>query len=117
MTTELGPVDMSSHAESMTVIPVLEFLNGLAYGPEILCYVSALRPSRVVIVRNAIDCMAIPWRVRIWLDQRDCIRLIEQEVIFSLYGDQCENGADLTQWLWRVAPARSNAPSAGTTSQ
>ncbi len=106
--TPLGPVNMDSQCSSYTVIEVLEFLKGKPWGNEAKSFVSALRPSCVVICRKSIDLMAVNWRVRVWLNDDDTIRHIEQEVAVNIYSPithdergipDCANGGDLNKWL------------------
>lgn len=62
------------------VIPILEFLKGEIWGPEALAYVRSARPSVIRVVIEGTTMDAVHWRVTVFIDEKDIIKSIEQEV-------------------------------------
>lgn len=65
---------------SYTSIKALEFLVGRAWDDIALAYVHALRPSMIRVVRAEETTDAQPWRVTVYVDEKDIITGIRQEV-------------------------------------
>lgn len=72
-----------------TVAPVLEFLWGLPCNNLILAYIAGLNPSsiRVVAYDGYETTDAQPNRVTVYLDQKNCVESIKQEIsVLYSYG-------------------------------
>lgn len=69
---------------SYTSIDVLPFLKGRPWDDVSLAYVSGLRPSYIRVVHGAMHCDARVWRVTVYLDDKDLITDISQEVMVWL---------------------------------
>jgi hypothetical protein len=83
-----------------TSIKVLQFLYGRQCNDLILSYIHALRPSaiRVVNQNECITCDAITWRVTVFVDSKNKVKSIEQEVEVASC-EPFENGYQLDKFL------------------
>jgi hypothetical protein len=79
---------------SYSSIKALEFLNGRAWDDIALAYVHALRPSAIRVTRGEETMDSVLWRVTVYVDERDTITGIRQEVEVWL-PEGVENGHDL----------------------
>lgn len=77
-----------------TSIKVLEFLNGRPWDDIALAYVHALRPYAIRVVRGAETCDSVQSRVTVYVDEKDIITGMRQEVEVWL-PKGVENGYDL----------------------
>jgi hypothetical protein len=82
-------------------VPVLPNLTGHPWDEITLAYVQGLRPSMVRVVRGEETTDAWLWRVTVYLDDRQLIRSIEQEVEVGL-PPGVEHGAALASKLKRA---------------
>lgn len=81
-----------------TVVEILEFLKGKPFDDKILAYIYGFRPSSVRISYGSIKLDAHTNRVTIWLDEKDTVRKIYQEIDVGL-PDEIENGYALDQLM------------------
>lgn len=65
-------------------IKVLEFLNGREWDEVALAYVHSLRPSCIRVTTDCITLDARTWRVTVYVDNKNIITGIEQEVEVGL---------------------------------
>lgn len=85
-------------------VPVLEFLWGSQHDQYTRCFLRALRPSEVRIVRGGCQMDARKWRVTIWIEKdpaypnRERIKRITQEVEVDLV-EGVEHGAALARHM------------------
>lgn len=61
-------------------IDVLPELWGLPLSDLVLAYVHALRPSAIRVTRGECTCDSYPWRVTVFVDDKDNVTRIYQEV-------------------------------------
>ncbi len=82
-----------------TVIPVLEFLNGRPWNNMALNIIESVRPTAIEVVKPngavTLDCYS--WRVRVYLDEKQLIERIEQEVQCGCVGFR--NGQDISNYI------------------
>ena len=81
-----------------TSIPVLEFLNGQPWDDFALCWVHALRPTKIRVVRAEETTDAYTWRVTVYVDGDNRIESVRQEVEIGLR-KQDRHGHDLNMEL------------------
>lgn len=79
-----------------TSIKALEFLNGRQWDDIALAYVHALRPYAIRVVKGEETCDSLPNRVTVYVDEKNAITGIRQEVEVWL-PPGVENGHDLGQ--------------------
>ena len=65
-------------------LPVLEFLKGHKWDDVSLGYVHSLRPSAIRVVTDYITCDVFLWRVTVYVNYKDVIQKIIQEVEVGL---------------------------------
>lgn len=65
-------------------LPVLEFLCGSPWDDFALCWLQALRPSKIRVTRGEETTDAIPWRVTVQVNADNRIESIYQEVEVGL---------------------------------
>lgn len=83
---------------SWTVIPVLEFLNGIPYGMAALNYIHALNPSMIRVTTGEVKTDFRNRRVTVYIDNMERIRKMEQEVEVGCHGYYTAHDMDTT---WR----------------
>ena len=89
-------------------IPVLPNLTGHPWDEVAMSYIQGLRPSSLRVVKDeeTTDCQT--WRVTVYLDHKDSITHISQEVEVGLpQGIEC--GGDLAYTLNLIANAIASA--------
>jgi len=70
-----------SEDRGWALIPVLQFLTGKPWDEVALAYVHALRPTSIRVVGDSEQsCDARTWRVTVYVDNKDIIENIEQEI-------------------------------------
>lgn len=81
-----------------TTIKVLQFLYGRKCDDLILSYIHALRPSAIRITSGYVTCDAMTWRVTVFVDSKNKVKSIEQEVEVATC-EPFENGYQLDKFL------------------
>ena len=77
-----------------TIIRPLAFLHGRKWDDLALGFIHALRPSSVRVVKTGAWLNSSNWRVTVWLNADDTIRVIEQEVAVGL-PEGIQNGHEM----------------------
>lgn len=83
-------------------IKVLEFLNGHPWDDIALGYVHGLRPSSIRVTTGEETCDAQCWRVTVYVDERNAITGMRQEVEVWL-PDGVDHGADLRERMKAIS--------------
>jgi hypothetical protein len=81
-----------------TSINVLQFLYGRQCDDVVLSYIHALRPSAIRVTSGYITCDSITWRVTVYVDSKNKVKSIEQEVEVGPC-EPFENGYQLDKFL------------------
>lgn len=74
---------------------VLEFLNGRQWDDIALGYVHGLRPSAIRVTSGDETCDSVTWRVTVYVDDKNVITGMRQEVEVWL-PEGVKNGGDLS---------------------
>jgi hypothetical protein len=83
---------------SYTSIKVLQFLYGRKCDNLILSYIHALRPSAIRVTSGYVTCDSVTWRVTVFVDSKNKVKSIEQEVEVALC-EPFENGYQLDNYV------------------
>ncbi len=109
-TRHMVPYPARVNRISFSSIRVLEFLTGYPWDDMALGWVHGLRPSFIRVVDGAETCDAQPWRVTVYVNDKNIITSIRQEVEVWL-PEGVENGHDLRVKMGeRAVPSGRTAP-------
>ena len=90
-------IELQKYPISYGVIKVLPFLNGRKIDKIVMGYLHAIRPSIIEVIPfkggHHLNCHT--WRVRVFLNEDETIKFIEQEVEIGCY-EGINNGHHLS---------------------
>jgi hypothetical protein len=79
-------------------IDVLSFLIGRPWNEIALAYVHAVRPSSIRVIKGEETTDSQVWRVSVYIDHKNIIEKIKQEVEVALPNGIC-SGYELRAWF------------------